>query len=750
VTDTATSGASEPTGTVSFTSTNLAGTFSEASCTLAGNGDGTSSSCTPGSYSQSETGTPELTASFAGGGGVAASEGEATLTFTERTTAVSINCEPEKRAVGLSTTCTAHVSDASEGTPIVPTGSVSFSSSDIEGSFTPSSSCTLVSEENGTGADCAVEYSQPDLGEPTIEASYAGDASHTGETATTKVDFTERATSTTVECEPGSLSVDNGASTCKATVTDVETGGVPNEPTGTVEFTSENTNGTFSATSCTLVANGDGDSSGCSVEYSQTEVGGTTITGAYSGDANESPSSGAGSVSFEKRSTTTELKCSPEEPKLDTPTTCTTTVTDTSSGTPSAPTGAISFVLNGAGKFSSNGCTLIAESASSSSCTVEYTPEYPGENPIIYATYKPAANDDHETSEGSFEVHEGYAPAHETSTAVVCSPASLAAGTATSCTATVTDTSATGPYAATGTVSFEASGSGEFRPASSCALDPSGAATSSCKVSYTPGAEGPQQITGSYLGSVASEPSSGETSISASGPHSTSTTVGCTPAALLVGAQSTCTVIVTDTGANPVSPSGTVEFSSSDGGAIAPAGCTLVAKEGTTATCSVTYTPKAAGSDTVTATLVASTADSKSSGSTVLSVSAPPPAPLPEVKPAPQPEPVASEPSNLFTIGKVTLHKKQGTATVKVKLPDAGKLVLSGTGVKRVSGSAKGKATVKVKLKLTGKALKRLKSKHRDKVKFTVQFTPTSGTARTVHKTVTLVLTGKTTKKKGK
>jgi hypothetical protein len=577
-----------------------------------------------------------------------------------------------------------------------------------------------------------------------FNATYAGDASHTGATATTTVDFTNRATSTTVNCEPSPLALEAGSSACTSTVTDVESGGTPNVPTGTVEYTSENTGGTFSASTCELASNGDGVSSSCAVEYTQSEAGSPTITGTYSGDASESPSSGTASPSFTNRSTTTELSCTPSEPPLDTPTTCTITVNDTSSGTTSAPAGSISIKLHGVGTFSSHKCTLVAASASSSSCSVEFTPTYQ-ENPELTAEYTPSAGDDHEKSEGSYVVHPGYPLPHETSTTVVCTPTSPAAGTATSCAATVTDTNVS-PYHATGTVSFKADGSGQFHP-ESCSLNPtSEAATAVCSVSYTPATAGGQTISASYVGSPASEASSGETSISVSGPHSTSTAVSCTPSSLQAGTQTTCVATVTDTGANAVSPSGVVSVSASDGGAVSPSSCTLKPSEGAAATCSVSYTPKAAGSPTVTATLQASDADSSSSGTTVLSVSAPPAAQI-------LPPPVITSgqaPSNVFTFGKVVLNKRRGTATIEIFLPDAGKLVLSGAGVKSVSKSVKGKTKVTLTLRLSAKAATQLKSSHRRKTKITVKFTPTGGVTRTAHKTVTLVLNAKKTKQKGK
>jgi hypothetical protein len=104
----------------------------------------------------------------------------------------------------------------------------------------------------------------------------------------------------------------------------------------------------------------------------------------------------------------------------------------------------------------------------------------------------------------------------------------------------------------------------------------------------------------------------------------------------------------------------------------------------------------------------------------------------------------------VFTFGKVVLNKRRGTATIEIFLPDAGKLVLSGAGVKSVSKSVHGKTKVTLTLRLSTKAAKQLKRSHRRKTKITVKFTPTGGVTRTAHKTVTLVLNAKKTKKKGK
>src|ERR1035437_4625135 len=195
--------------------------------------------------------------------------------------------------------CTAKVSDNSEGTAGVPTGTVSFVSNDTKGSF-EAASCTLVSEANGTSWSCAVKYTQPDLGEPTIKASYAGDALHTGATATTTVDFTT--STTTLACAPKSLPT-GSPSSCTATVTDVAASGA-SEPTGTVSFTSTNSGGTFSEASCTLTPNGDGTSSSCApVSYSQSETGTPELTASFAGGGAFAASKGHATLTFTQRTT---------------------------------------------------------------------------------------------------------------------------------------------------------------------------------------------------------------------------------------------------------------------------------------------------------------------------------------------------------------------------------------------------------------------------------------------------------------
>jgi virginiamycin B lyase len=85
-------------------------------------------------------------------------------------------------------------------------------------------------------------------------------------------------------------------------------------------------------------------------------------------------------------------------------------------------------------------------------------------------------------------------------------------------------------------------------------------------------------------------------------PLGTTTSVSCTPTSVAIGQSTTCTATVTDTGGS-ISPTGTVSFSSPQGSFGSGGSCDLAASAPSQASCSVTYTPSAEGTQTVTATL---------------------------------------------------------------------------------------------------------------------------------------------------
>jgi DNA-binding beta-propeller fold protein YncE len=111
------------------------------------------------------------------------------------------------------------------------------------------------------------------------------------------------------------------------------------------------------------------------------------------------------------------------------------------------------------------------------------------------------------------------AATHATSTGASCSPRVFGPGDGTVCTATVTDTSASGQSTPTGKVSFTNSGAGTFF-GSPCTLSGSGA-SASCSVFFTAFARGGRIIAAAYGGDATHSASSGFTGVTVAVPAST-------------------------------------------------------------------------------------------------------------------------------------------------------------------------------------------------------------------------------------
>lgn len=95
-------------------------------------------------------------------------------------------------------------------------------------------------------------------------------------------------------------------------------------------------------------------------------------------------------------------------------------------------------------------------------------------------------------------------------------------------------------------------------------------------------------------------------------------------------------------------------------------------------------------------------------------------------------------PSNRFKFGKLVLNKKKGTATLTVKVPGPGRLVLKGNALKKATKTAKKAGDVKLAVKAKGKGLKQLRERGKATLKAKLAFTPTGGTAWTQQKPLTL------------
>src|SRR2546426_6407082 len=202
-----------------------------------------------------------------------------------------------------------------------------------------------------------------------------------------------------------------------------------------------------------------------------------------------------------------------------------------------------------------------------------------------------------------------------TTTSVSCTPSSVAVGSPTTCTATVTDTSGT-PTAPTGTVSFATSGTGTFTPLTSCTLTGPTSPTT-CSVTYTPSGTAPRtdSITGTYggdSGHTGSNNNATPFSLSVTaGAHATRTAVSCAPSTIVISQGTTCTATVNDIASGASVPSGTVGFTNSGTatGSFTGAPCTLAPLNTTAATCQVTFNPTSTGTVIAQATYTPAASD---------------------------------------------------------------------------------------------------------------------------------------------
>ena len=187
-----------------------------------------------------------------------------------------------------------------------------------------------------------------------------------------------------------------------------------------------------------------------------------------------------------------------------------------------------------------------------------------------------------------------------------CSPATVAVGRASSCTATVEDNSPL-PNVPTGTISFSREGQGTLGNAGACLLVPAGKTNGAarCRVTYTPSevGTGSHKVTASYEGDASHESAQASASITVLAAQQPSeTALSCSPHEVILGRTSTCSVVVTDPAANPLTPSGRVEFSSTGPGVFSSREnvCVLepIAEAEGQARCQLDYFPVSIGSGT--------------------------------------------------------------------------------------------------------------------------------------------------------
>ena len=316
---------------------------------------------------------------------------------------------------------------------------------------------------------------------------------------------------------------------------------------------------------------------------------------------------------------------------------CTATVTDTGGGTPTTPTGTVSWSSTAGGTFVPNPCVLgPTATVGVASCSVSYTPSSAGPAQIT-ATY--GGDLTHSGSQGSATITVAKRP---TQTEVSCD--ALTVGISASCTATVSDVGAGTKTTPTGTVNWSSTAGGTFVP-NPCVLNPTATVgVASCTVSYTPGSAGSAQITATYGGDLTHEGSEGRTTVTVA-KRPTQTTVSCVDSSFEAGGSTNCTATVSDTGAGTkTTPIGTVDWSSNLTATFVPDPCLLspTATVGV-ASCTVAFSSTKAGTHTITATYGGDAIHEGSTGGTTVTVTPGPPATVTLAPLAPPPNQVDSE-----------------------------------------------------------------------------------------------------------
>jgi hypothetical protein len=194
-----------------------------------------------------------------------------------------------------------------------------------------------------------------------------------------------------------------------------------------------------------------------------------------------------------------------------------------------------------------------------------------------------------------------------TEVSVDCAPASVPVGGVSTCTATVSEDTAS---FINGEVAFESDSPGTFSGGGSCDLV-SSPGEASCELTFTPSTAGTHQITASYAGGGNHDPSQDTTMITVLEP--TSTALSC-PAQATVGQAASCTATVSSAAGFPT---GSVNFAATGGGSLSAPSCTLALLTGAAA-CKVAYTPSQAGAHQITATYLGAGEHAGSQGTTAL------------------------------------------------------------------------------------------------------------------------------------
>src|SRR3989442_56257 len=194
-------------------------------------------------------------------------------------------------------------------------------------------------------------------------------------------------------------------------------------------------------------------STSCAVSFTPNAVAIHTITASYSGDTTHAMSSGTTVVTALTHATTTGVNCMPASVPVGSATSCTSAEHTLNSSHVRTPY-AVVCLTNNTGTLSASSSLLsffFTNPLTTEVSTLSLPDALPNSVAIHTITASYSGDTTHAMSSGTTVVT---ALTHATTTGVNCMPASVPVGSATSCTATVTDATPGSASAPTGTVGF--------------------------------------------------------------------------------------------------------------------------------------------------------------------------------------------------------------------------------------------------------------------------------------------------------
>ena len=391
-------GATNPTGTVTFTSTLGGNSPVNLNCTSAqpisvSTAAGTTTAvCTAslpanGNYTITATYSGDTNFTSPAAGTVVQPVG---LTATTTTVSSSLPSSFVNETVTFTATVKSTISGATN-----PSGSVAFTY--VLGGGVPVTLCATAGLTQSSGvASCTAPL--PSAGSYAITATYSGDtnfASSSNLSSTPAAPLTQTVnqpvTTVGLTSVPATNSVVNQSVTFTATINPVNTGAPTytgtTEPTGTVTFTDTLT----STTLCTITVSSAGTVPPCTVAFSTPAA--NTVTATYSGDSNfPKTTSAVVTQTVSQSPTTTTVVSSSSNPSVNQPVTFTATVAPTTFTGSVFPTGTVTFsyTLNGAAPVTLCGAVSVATlgTVTTALCTAPLPSQAPASAPYtITATY---------------------------------------------------------------------------------------------------------------------------------------------------------------------------------------------------------------------------------------------------------------------------------------------------------------------------------------------------------------------------